>query len=73
MELFSKIKFVKNVLVYIFGVSTFSFCYCFYKGLIPKIILISQFLPSICISYPLKVFRFDTGILLDLCAVFLLK
>ena len=67
------IKFVTNVLVYVFGVFTFSFCYCFYEGFIHKIILVSQFLPFICISYLLKVFKFDTGILLDSCAVSLLK
>ena len=62
-------QFVKNVLVYIFGLFTFSFCYCFYEGITPKIILVSQFLPSICISYLLKVFRFDTGILRNSCAL----
>ena len=56
---------------YTFSVSSvfFSFCYCFYKGFIHKIILVSRFLPFVCISYPLKVFKFDTGILLDSCAV----
>ena len=39
----------------------------------PKIILVSQFLLFICISYLLKVFRLDTGILRDSCAVLLLK
>ena len=73
MELFFKMKFVENVLVYVFGVFTFSFCYCFYEGFIHKIILVSQFLPFICISYLLKVFKFDTGILLDSGAVSLLK
>ena len=72
-ELFFKMQFIKNVLVYVFGVFTFSFCYCFYEGFIHKIILISQFLPFICIKYPLKVFRFDTGIFRDSCAVPLLK
>ena len=38
-------------------------CYCFHEDLIHKIILISQFLPFIYISYPLKVFKSDTGIL----------
>ena len=72
MELFFKMQFVKNV-SYDFGVSTFSvFCFCFYEGFIPKIILVSWFL-VICISYLLKVFRFDTGILCDSCAVLLLK
>ena len=45
----------------------------FFKGFIHKIILVSLFLPFICISYSLKVFKFDTGILRDLCAVPLLK
>ena len=65
-------QFVKNVLVYVFGVFTFSFCYCFYEGFIHKIILVSQFLPFICISYPLKSFKFDTGVLRVSCAVPLL-
>ena len=44
MELFFKMQFVKNVLVCVFGVFTFSvFCYCFYEGFIPKIILVSWF------------------------------
>ena len=64
-------QFGKNVIVYVSGV--FSFCYCFYKGFIQKIILLSRFLPFICISYPLKVFKFNTGILRDSCAVPLLK
>ena len=72
-KLFFKMQFMKNVLVYVFGAFTFSFCYCFYEGFIHKIILASQFLPFICISYPLKVFKFDTGILRDSCAVPLLK
>ena len=59
-------------LVYVFSVFTFSFCYCFYEGFIRKIILVSQFLPFICISYPLKIFKFDTGILCNSCAVPLL-
>ena len=66
-------QFVKNVLVYVFGVFTFSFCYSFYEGFIHKIILVSLFLPFIYISYPLKVFKFDTGILRNSCAVPLLK
>ena len=49
--------------------SSFSFCYCFYDGFIPRIILISRFLPFTCISYLLKFFRFDTGILRDACAL----
>ena len=64
---------MKNVLVYVFGVFTFSFCYCFYEGFIQKIILVSRFLPFISISYSLKVFKLDTGILRDSCAVLLLK
>ena len=60
--------------IYIFGVFTFSvFCYCFYEGFFPKVILVNWFLLFICISYLLKVFRFDTGILPDSCAVLLLK
>ena len=66
-------QFVKSVLAYVFGVFTFSFCYSFYEGFIHKIVLVSLFLPFICISYPLKFFKFDTGILRDLCAVPLLK
>ena len=61
--------FMKNVLLYVFGVFNFSFCYFFYEGFIHKIILVSLFLPFICISYPLKVFKFDTGILRDSCVV----
>ena len=60
--------------IYIFRVFTFSvFCYCFYEGFIPKIILVSWFLLFICICYLLKVFRFDTWIFHDSCAVLLLK
>ena len=66
-------QFLKNVVAYVFGVSTFSFCYCFYEGFIHKIILVSRFLPFICISNLLKVFKFDTGILSDSCALPLLK
>ena len=56
------------------GAITFSaFCYCFYKGFIPKIIIVSWFLLFICISYLLKIFRFDTGIIHDSFAVPLLK
>ena len=47
--------------------------YCFYEGFIPKIILVSGFFTFICVSYPLKAFRLDTVILLDLCAARLLK
>ena len=65
--------FVKNVLVYVFGVFTFSFCHCFYKGFIHKIILVSRLLPFTCISYPLKAFKFDTGILRNSCTVLLIK
>ena len=35
--------------------------------------IVSRFLPFICISFRLHVFKFDTGILPDLCAVPLLK
>ena len=70
--LFFKIQFVKNVLVYVFGVFSF-FCYCSYESFILKIILVSGFLLFICISYPLNVFRFDTYILRYSCAVPLLK
>ena len=73
MELFFKMQFAKNVLVYVFGVFTFSFCYRFYEGYIHKIILVSPSLPFICLSYPLKVFKFNTGILRDSCAVPFLK
>ena len=66
-------RFVKNVLVCVFGVFTFSFCYFFYEGFIHKIILETLFLPFTFISYPLKVFKFNTGILCDSCAVTLLK
>ena len=72
-ELFFKMQFVKNVLVYVFGVFTFSFCYSFYEGFTHEIILVSLFLPFICISYPLRIFKFDTGILRDACAVPLLQ
>ena len=48
-------------------------CYYFYEGFIHKIILVSQFLPFICISYLLEVCKFDTGNLRDSCAVPLLK
>ena len=64
---------MKNLLVYVFGVFNFSFCYSFYEGFIHEIILVSLFLPFIYISYPLKVFKFDTGILRNSCAVPLLK
>ena len=71
-QLFSKMQFA-NVLVYVFGVFTLSFCYCFSEGFIHKIILVSRFLPLICFSYSFKVFKFDTRILRDSCAVPLLK
>ena len=59
--------------IYVFGVFTFSvFCYSFYEDFTPKIILGSWFLLFICLSYLLKVFRFDTGIR-DSCVVPLLK
>ena len=67
--LHSPLRFL--TVVYVFGV--FSFCYCFYEGFIHKIILVSQFLLFLCISYPMKVFKSDTGILRDSCAVPLLK
>ena len=38
-ELFFKMQFVKNVLIYVFGVFTFGSYYCFYEGFIPKFIL----------------------------------
>ena len=66
-------QFVKNVLVYVFGVFTFSFCYCFYEGFIDKFTAVGQFLPFICISYPLKDFKFDTRILRDSYTIPLLK
>ena len=53
--------------------SPLDFVTLFYGGFIHKVILVSLFLRFIDISYPLKVFKFDTGILRDLCAVFLLK
>ena len=53
-----------------FSVFTFSSCYCFYDGFIHKIILVSRFLPFLCISYPLKVFKFDTGNLRALIEIF---
>ena len=55
------------------SIFTFSFCYCSYEGFIHKVILVSPFWPFICISYPLKVFKFDNWILRDLCAVPFLK
>ena len=64
----------ENCFIYVFGVFIFSvFCYCFYEGLISKIILVSWFLLLIRFSYLLKAFRFDTGILCDSCAVLLPK
>ena len=66
-------QYVKNALVYVFGVFTFSFCYYFYEGFTYKIVLVSLFLLFIYISYPFKVFEFDTGILRDSFAVLLLK
>ena len=66
-------QFMKNVLLCVLGVFTFSFCYSFYEGFIHKVILVIFFLPFICISYPLKVSKFDTGILRDSCVVPLLK
>ena len=55
------------------SIFTFSFCYCSYEGFIHKVILVSPFWPFICISYPLKVFKFDNWILRDSYAVPLLK
>ena len=48
--MFLKMQFVKNVLVYVFRVFTFSFCYCFYEGFIHKIILVSQCLHFIVLA-----------------------
>ena len=45
----------------------------FMKDFMHKIILVSESLPFIYISYPLKVFKFDTGILPDSCTVPLRK
>ena len=59
---------------YVFGVFTFNvFCYWFYEGFIPKIILVSRFLLFICVRYLPKVFTFDTVILRDSHAVLFLK
>ena len=68
---FFKMQFLKKVLIYVFGVFIHSFCNSFYEGFIHKII--SLYLPFICISYPLKFFKFDTRILRDSYAVPLLK
>ena len=57
------------VLVNVSGVFTFSFSYCFYDGFILFYFFL-LFLSAICL---LKVFRFDTAILRDPCAVLLLK
>ena len=38
-ELFFKMQFVKNVLIYVFSVFIFGCYYCFYEGFIPKFIL----------------------------------
>ena len=74
MELFFKMQFVENILVYAIGVFTTSFfCYCFYEAVVPKIFLMSVFLLFIFISYPLKIFRFDNGIPCYLGVVPLLK
>ena len=41
----------EECVIYVLGVFTFSvFCYCFYEGFMPKIILVSWFLLFICIS-----------------------
>ena len=58
---------------YVFGVFTLGVFYCFYESFIHKIILVIQLLPLICISYPLKVFKFVIGILRNSCAVPLLE
>ena len=47
--------------------------YYFYEIFIYKTILVSPFLLFICVYYPLKVFKFDTGILRYWCAVPFLK
>ena len=57
------------VLVNVSGVFTFSFSYCFYDGF-SLFYFFLLFLSAICL---LKVFRFDTAILRDPCAVLLLK
>ena len=49
------------------------FCFCFYESFIHKIILVSRFLSFICMSYALKVFKFNAEIVRDLYAVSLLK
>ena len=56
-----------------FSSSPFGVFGVFYEGFIHKIILVSRFLLFISISYPLKVFKFDSGILLDSDTVPLLK
>ena len=67
-------QFVKNV-SYTSSVSSplVFFVTVFYEGFIPKIILKSWFLLFICIKNLLNVFRFDTAMLRDSCAVLLLK
>ena len=57
----------------IFDVSTFTFCYCFYDVFIHKIVLVSRYLLFSSISYPFKVFKFDTEVLRHSCAVSSLK
>ena len=49
------------------------FSFTVYESFIPQIILVIEFFAFIFISYLLKVFKFDTGILRDPCAVPLLK
>ena len=66
-------QLVKNVLVTSSVSSPLGFFYCFYESFIHKIILVIQLLPLICISYPLKVFKFVIGIFRNSCAVPLLE
>ena len=66
-------QLVKNVLVMSSVSSPLGFFYCFYESFIHKIILVIQLLPLICISSPLKVFKFVIGILRNSCAVPLLE
>ena len=54
-ELFFKKEFLKNVLVYIIGVFSFSVSVTVFMRF-PKIILVSGFSLLICISYSLKFF-----------------
>ena len=71
--LFFKMQ-LKNILVYIFGAFTLSaFITGFFWGGLSLSFLAKGVLLFICISYLLKVFDFDTGILCDSCTVSLLK